>query len=209
MIWYWIVCIKIFTSTQFIRLSWCLNGTEEHEHSVLFDVNIMVICPLGLIAITRKLKVKWNKNYSGLRKLINHVLKASHMPIENVNVSCSFDMAASLFIFYFIYCGWCQSAWQREVVTEGIRKVKSTGSNVSLIPCSMVIWNGGDRDFATSFEQYSCQTNHYLNHYVPKTINHKIQKVWRGIFQLQTIKQMKMRLWGIEVCSDTGLIWSR
>lgn len=63
----------------------------------------MVICPLGLIAITRKLKVKWNKNYSGLRKLINHVLKASHMPIENVNVSCSFDMAASLFIYFLIF----------------------------------------------------------------------------------------------------------
>lgn len=57
----------------------------------------MVICPLGLRAITRKLKVKWNKNNSGLRKLINLVLKASHMPIENVNVSC-------FIVYLFIYC---------------------------------------------------------------------------------------------------------
>jgi len=62
----------------------------------------MVICPLGLIAITRKLKIKWNKNYSGLRKLINHALKASHMPIENANVSSSFDMAAPLFNYLYM-----------------------------------------------------------------------------------------------------------
>ncbi len=74
--------LKYLQQYSLIHFNDVWDGTQEHENSVLFDVNIMVICPLSLIAITRKLRVKWNKNYSGLQKLISHVLKAPHMPIR-------------------------------------------------------------------------------------------------------------------------------
>lgn len=142
----------------------------------------MVICPLSLIAITRKLKVKWNKNYSGLRKLINHVLKASHMPIENVNVSCSFDIAASLF-FCFVFCMlvlWLMSAC---LTARGHDRGHEKGKE-HRVKCLLHTSLYDDLKWRwprfrqvgrllLSQEQYSCQTNHNLNHYMLKTIGHK------------------------------------
>ncbi len=165
--------LKYLQQCSLIHFNDVWDGTQEHENSVLFDVNVMVICPLSLIAITRKLRVKWNKNYSGLQKLISHVLKAPHMPIRECKCILLF-WCGSFTDLPFVLC------FAARGCDGGHEKRKD-----HMVSC--LLHNLKPRwptfCFSMALEQYFYKKKKIIMPKIKATKCHLPFKVWHGIFQ--------------------------